>query len=97
MAEPVRLGDLGQILITQSAQLTYQRWVGCGPAEAQRQLMVFLSQATLRQEGEGDRPALFRYRKRADNVDLSARVARDGDLLSVVSINVRGAPPRKKP
>lgn len=87
MAEP-RLGDLGDIFLTEPAWRAYQRWAGCAPADAQRGLRALLAQAVLEEDATVSSPGRFSYR--SEDVVLSARVERrGGDQLNVRSLDVR--------
>jgi hypothetical protein len=82
-----RLYQTGQIYVTASAARTYADWGGWQVEEARRDLTELLLDATQR---ETERPPeLWRIRSRTESVDITARVAREGRLAVVVSINAR--------
>lgn len=79
-----RLGTLGQVYVTLAAAEQYQRTTDMRIEEARRDLTELLLDA--REQTSGS----YRYRRKSDGVDISARVVREGKLLVVVSVNARG-------
>lgn len=89
----VRLGQTGQILVTDAAARTYVDEYRIGMAEARRELTAHLMQAS-RPESDRNRaikdgPELWRRRNRASGVDISARVVREDGMAVVVAVSVR--------
>lgn len=81
-----RLGERGQIYVTLSAGERYAELRRMRPEEARRELTELLVEARVQDEGP---PMQCRARSRRSGVDITARVAREGGLLVVVSVNAR--------
>lgn len=79
----------GQIYVTASAAAAYADARGLQPEDARRELTTLLLEAR-RGTTEPGKPELWRFRRQSAGVDISARVSREGPLLVVVSISVRG-------
>lgn len=87
MSDDRRLGERGQIYVTLSAAERYVELRRMRPEEARRELTELLIEARVQSEGP---PMLVRARSRRTSLDITARVAREGGLLVVVSVNVKG-------
>lgn len=94
MTDRPRLRDRGQIYVTMTAARTYAEAEGLRIEEARRELTELLLYAREMAPATETRPASYRYRSRADGVDISATVSLEGELWIVVSINVRDVPER---
>ncbi len=88
------LSSQGQINITLRAAKQY---VGASRAthdealgieESRRELLELLSQA-VRIEGDTETPERWRFRRKSERIDITARVVREGGIMSVVSVTAR--------
>jgi hypothetical protein len=86
--EPLRLGQVGQLYVTQEAALLYARRRYLLVEEARRELTAFLLDA--KRSGV----SLGFWRRRTDRLDVSARVGYERGLLLVVSVAVCDGPRR---
>jgi len=86
-----RLHETGQIYVTQAAAETMARAAGAHVEESRRLLTRLLMHATAGQDDAGmkESPERWRYRRQADGIDITARVARQDDMAVVVAVNVR--------
>ncbi len=93
----ILLGDVRDrtIVVSQRAAEEYGDHCEIGVEEARRELTRYLREARVTHAAVDSTPALARYRNRSSGVDLSARVADDGELLVVVAVRVRGYAPRR--
>lgn len=80
------LEQTGPVYVSHAAAATYASAEDIGLEEARRELTELLLDARPR---ESD-PDQWRTRKRSTDLDLAARIARDGRLLVVTSVSVRG-------
>lgn len=89
-----RLRTVGQVYVTLAAAREYaaasrQTHVrALGEEEARRELTELLLDAA-RITGDTETPERWRYRRTSANIDISARIVREGDLMVVVSITAR--------
>lgn len=94
-----RLSAAGQVYVTLAAAREYARASQrtheepMREEEARRELTELLLDA-VRVEDDTEDPERWRFRRRRDSIDISARVVRDGRLLVVVSVTARGYPSR---
>lgn len=79
-----RLGEQGQVFITIAAAQSYAECRRLRPEEARRELTELLLDAR-----EGSTPGAYRARSRVSQIDISAKVVREGRLLVVVSASAR--------
>ena len=91
-----RLGDTGQILVSEAAVDQYADARGLGVAEARRELTVLLTGARQSSGEPASGAEGWRARSRALKVDVDALVAREGSLAVVTHVRVRYRPPRKR-
>lgn len=93
-----RLGETGQIHVTLAAARSYADATGLGIEDARRELLGVLVDA---RPMARDRDALeqYRYRSRADRIDLTASVSREDGMAVVVRVHVSSAqePPAETP
>lgn len=88
MYTPARLADAGQVYVTMAAARSYAAAMSLREEEARRDLTELLLDAHRTDPGP---PELWRYRSRAQGVDISARVSREGPLLVIVAASIRRA------
>jgi hypothetical protein len=84
-----RLGQRGQIIVSQAALDRYAAARSLLPEEARRELTACLLDARHKSDGP---PAEYRARSRTTGLDITARVvpdAQDPRLLVVVAVSVR--------
>lgn len=79
------LAQQGAVYVSHAAAVTYSRAEDIGTEEARRELTEILLDA---RQVESD-PTQWRMRKRSTDLDITCRVAREGRLLVVTSVNVR--------
>jgi hypothetical protein len=77
------------LYVTLAAARTYQEHQRCGDEQARRELTGMLLGARLTADAEPGRPAAYRHRSRATQIDVTARVVREGGLWVVVAASVR--------
>jgi hypothetical protein len=88
------LSSQGQINITLAAARQYSAASKrthdetLGIEEARRELLELLSQA-VRVEGDTEAPERWRFRRKSERIDITARVVREGAIMSVVSVTAR--------
>jgi hypothetical protein len=83
-ADLPRLMALGQVYVTLTAAEQYARQRGLRIEEARRELTELLLDARVQDETS---PMRVRARSRLTQIDVSARVSREGRLLVVVSLD----------
>ncbi|MBI2374751.1 MAG: hypothetical protein HYV07_12215 [Deltaproteobacteria bacterium] len=98
MTERQKLSEAGQVYITLAAARQYleaSRRTHEAPLEgiedARRELHELLLDA-VRVEGDTEAPERWRYRRKSERIDVSARVVREGRLMIVLSITARRYP-----
>jgi len=79
------LSASGAVYVSHAAAVEYAREEDLGIEPARRELTELLLDA---RQVTGD-PTQWRMRKRSTDLDLTARVARDGRLLVITSVHVR--------
>lgn len=79
------LSSTGPVYVSHAAAVEYAREEDIGLEPARRELTELLLDA---RQVPGD-PTQWRMRKRSTDLDLTARVARDGRLIVVTSVHVR--------
>ena len=82
-----RLATMGQIYVTLTAAEQYAAQRRLRPEEARRELTEVLAEHA--RVVDETSPMRVRARSRVNQIDVSARVAREGVLLVVVSIDAR--------
>jgi hypothetical protein len=85
-ADRPRLATLGQVYVTLTAAEQYAKQRSLRIEEARRELTELLLDARVLDEAP---PMRIRARSRATQIDVSARVLREGRLLVVVSVEAR--------
>lgn len=86
-----RLGETGQILLSQAAVRAYCEWSGLREEEGRRELTALLVDA--KRVGTTDSGAeRWRYRSRSTGTDCEAHITRNGPIAVVVHVRVRGTP-----
>ena len=85
-ADRPRLGALGQVYVTLAAAEQYAEQRQLRPEEARRELTELLLDGRVMDEAT---PMRVRARSRVTQIDVTARVLREGRLLVVVSIEAR--------
>ena len=88
------LADAGQVYVTQAAARAYAAAAGTLPEEARRTLTELLLDARPLPEPAATGATQWRHRSRTTGLDVTAHVVREGRLLVVVHVHVRGVPRR---
>lgn len=79
------LGETGQVYVTLAASRAYGAIERLGDEEARRELTEMLLDA---KESETT-PGQWRFRRRSEAIDITARVSKDNQLLVVTTVSVR--------
>lgn len=87
----LKLRERGNVYVTLAALDAYLDFLDGSPGdeEARRELTRYACDATLREESTPGRPALYRYRSRSVDLDLSLRVVDEPPLAIVVALDAR--------
>lgn len=92
MSSPT-LASTGQIYVTLEAGETMAAFDDIDIEMARQDLTELLVDATQKRDGKHEE---WRYRSKADNIDITAHVVREGGLAIVTSCSIRTAPKSKK-
>lgn len=79
------LGQTGQVYVTLAAAREYATVEDAGIEEARRELTELLLAA----KESASEPGLWRFRRRSEGLDVTARVVQERELLVVTSVSVR--------
>lgn len=79
------LAAQGVVYVSYAAADSYARSEGIEIEEARRELTELLADA---KQSQSD-PGKWRFRRKSESVDITARVARDGRLLVVTAVDAR--------
>ncbi|MBI2376592.1 MAG: hypothetical protein HYV07_21530 [Deltaproteobacteria bacterium] len=98
VTERQKLSEVGQVYITLTAARQYleaSRRTHEAPLEgeeaARRELAELLLDA-VRIEGDLEDPERWRFRRKSERIDISARVVREGRFMTVLSVTARRYP-----
>ena len=94
-SEKLKLSEVGQVYVTlasarqylAASRQTHEAPLN-GEEDARRELTELLLDA-VRVEGDTSNPERWRYRRKSERIDISARVVREGRLMVVLSVTAR--------
>ncbi|MBI4822427.1 MAG: hypothetical protein HY791_39570 [Deltaproteobacteria bacterium] len=90
-----RLSEIGTVFVTLTAARSYLAASARthderldGEESARRELTLLLLEA-VRVQGDTETPERWRFRRRSERIDITARVIREGPLAVVLSVSAR--------